>query len=608
VLPGVLVLAGLGAGATTASATTYEVTSSADRGAHTLRWAISSANANVGSDLITFDVGGATPHQISLRSDLPTITDPVEIDGYTQPGALASPDAATPAEPQIVIDAALATRGLRLETDGSTVRGLVIQAADGGQGAFFLADGIQVEGDVNHVVGNFIGTDATGALAVRNIGDGIQVEGDGNVIGGVSPEERNVISSNPDNVHVYTGTGNQILGNLIGTDANGAAALGGGGGIVVDSDQNQIGESATGAGNVISGNLTGLELLGDSNTVEGNMIGTTPGGDQKLANNYDGVEISGDDNVIGGAANGQPNVISANGWHGIWIDHAAVGDPAEGNRIEGNLIGTDLTGTQPLGNDGDGVRVWNSASNTIGGVRPGTGNVIAANGDEGIAIEDKGDPADDNRILGNRIGTDASGALDLGNGEQGVLIAANHTHVGNGGATGENIIAFNAEQAVEVAFTGADNTIRHNSFAHNGDARAIYLQPSGGGNGSVNDPLDADSGGNGLQNYPVITSAIRSGATTTVAFTLDSLPSTAYHVELYGDPIYASITGGDQGCGQGKTWLGSIKVTTDATGHADDEINTTTPFVFVRATATQTNSSTSQTSPCKTVALTPPPL
>jgi hypothetical protein len=84
-----------------------------------------------------------------------------------------------------------------------------------------------------------------------------------------------------------------------------------------------------------------------------------------------------------------------------------------------------------------------------------------------------------------------------------------------------------------------------------------------------------------------------------VAFTLDSLPSTAYHVDLYGDPIYASSTGGGQGCGQGKTWLGSIKVTTDATGHADDEIDPTTPFVFVRATATQTNSSTSQTSPCK---------
>src|SRR3954447_23628264 len=170
-----------GAASASASAATYEVTSRADAGTNTLRWAINSANASANTsgenDLITFDIAGANPQTIALRSDLPTVTDPVTIDGYTQTGATPAVDAATPAEPQIVVNATQATRGLRLETDGSTVRGLVVQAADGGQGIFFLADGIQVDGDANHIVGDFIGTDATGTAAVRNIGDGIQVEG-----------------------------------------------------------------------------------------------------------------------------------------------------------------------------------------------------------------------------------------------------------------------------------------------------------------------------------------------------------------------------------------------------------------------------------------------
>src|SRR4051812_40377631 len=279
-----------GVASASASAATYEVTRADDAGTNTLRWAINSANANLSeNDLITFDIAGANPQTIALRSDLPTVTDPVTIDGYTQTGATPAVDAATPAEPQIVVNATQATRGLRLETDGSTVRGLVVQAADGGQGIFFLADGIQVDGDANHIVGDFIGTDATGTAAVRNIGDGIQVEGDGNVIGGTAAADRNVIASNPDNVHIYSGTGNSVLGNLIGTDAFGATALGGGGGVVVDANDNTIGGSSPGAGNVISGNLYGVELTGAQNAVAGNLIGTTPDGTDRLGNAYDGI-------------------------------------------------------------------------------------------------------------------------------------------------------------------------------------------------------------------------------------------------------------------------------------------------------------------------------
>lgn len=191
-----------------------------------------------------------------LADSGPSVTGKVSIDGYTQPGAVEAPDSSTPAQPQIVIDANRVTRGIRIAGDGSELRGLVVQGADGGAGIFFLADGLQVDGNDNRITGNFIGTDETGPAAVPNIGDGVQVNGDDNVVGGAAAQDRNVISANPDNVHVYSGAGSEILGNLIGTDSTGKQSLGNGSdGIVIqDSGWNTIGGSQAGAGNVVAGN------------------------------------------------------------------------------------------------------------------------------------------------------------------------------------------------------------------------------------------------------------------------------------------------------------------------------------------------------------------
>ncbi|MFN8459054.1 MAG: FG-GAP-like repeat-containing protein, partial [Anaerolineae bacterium] len=52
-----------------------------------LREAINAANALPGSQTITFNIPGVGPHTISPNSALPYITDPVTIDGSTQPGA-----------------------------------------------------------------------------------------------------------------------------------------------------------------------------------------------------------------------------------------------------------------------------------------------------------------------------------------------------------------------------------------------------------------------------------------------------------------------------------------------------------------------------------------
>jgi hypothetical protein len=149
---------------------------------------------------------------IGLQTNLPSITGKVSIDGYTQPGAVEAPDSSTPAQPQIVIDAQRVTRGIRIAGDGSELRGLVVQGADGGAGIFFLADGLQVDGNDNRITGNFIGTDETGLAAVPNLvgttaaGDaavpngheGVYVAGDDNAIGGPQDGQGNVVAGNGD--------------------------------------------------------------------------------------------------------------------------------------------------------------------------------------------------------------------------------------------------------------------------------------------------------------------------------------------------------------------------------------------------------------------------
>src|SRR5271154_3403576 len=68
----------------------YSVINTLDSGAGSLRQAILDANVHAnqgGPDLIAFNIAGTSVHTISPSTALPTITDPVIIDGYSQPGS-----------------------------------------------------------------------------------------------------------------------------------------------------------------------------------------------------------------------------------------------------------------------------------------------------------------------------------------------------------------------------------------------------------------------------------------------------------------------------------------------------------------------------------------
>lgn len=232
----------------------------------------------------------------------------------------------------------------------------------------------------NLIEGNRIGTDLTGTLAVGNGGDGITLENSaGNTIGGTTAAARNIISGNGRLIHNSAGInisgnspGNLIEGNYIGVDATDQISIKSvGSGVLINGSSGvTIGGTAAGAGNVITGNQgDGVSIIGSTaaaNVVQGNFIGTTPGG-AILGNQFHGVYIANgaNNNEIGGTASGAGNLIDFNGGDGVLIGNdplvagstpAGAGNAVEGNSIYANAqIGIDLgSGDGPTLNDSAG--------------------------------------------------------------------------------------------------------------------------------------------------------------------------------------------------------------------------------------------------------------
>jgi hypothetical protein len=159
-------------------------------------------------------------------------------------------------------------------------------------------------------------------------------------------------------------------------------------------------------------------------------------------------------------------------------------------------------------------------------------------------------------VVGNRIGTTASGTSALGNFE-GVRISngATNNSVGEGTLAGSNTIAFNDNCGVFVTeATSNGNAISRNSIFSNGDL-GIDLNNDGV---TPNDSLDVDSGPNGLQNRPSLGSAKTVSGTTTVKGNPSSEAGKTYKVEFYSNPSG----------NEGKKFIGTKSVTTGADGKA----------------------------------------
>jgi hypothetical protein len=466
----------------------------------------------------------------------------------------------------------------------------------------------------NVVQGNAIGTEKSGTLALGNGGSGVFIAASENIVA------RNLISGNegrgiyvsddtsaqtqssqPAGVAPVPANDNLIAGNGLGVNVNVTSAIPNGesGVELAGANNTVVGGTSDLARNFISGNGESGVLIrefGSGNQVIGNYIGVgfSDPPEPSIGNAENGVSI--DDapgNIIGGPG-GARNVISANNFFGISIR----GTQSTGNTIQGNYIGTESSGEAALGNQYFGITVVDSASQTlIGGDADGEGNVISANGSHGIFF-DTG--AHENTIAGNLIGTDASGESPLGNAGDGINLGNPDVfaNVVGGTADGEgNVIAHNGEDGVVVSGPETvSNAILRNSIHSNGSL-GIDL-----GNDGItsNDPGDIDPDANHLQNFPVLTAVIAGAGKTSIQGSLNSHPATQYRLEFFISPQCDP-----SGNGEGRSYIGFINVTTNASGNATFlAIANTQILSGVHMTVTATDLSTSDTSefsPCEAV-------
>lgn len=326
------------------------VTNTSDSGSGSLRSAIAGANAN-GSGLITFNLGtGCGPHVITLSSPLPTITAPIIVNGYSQPGSSAN-------DLDIGDDASLC---IILESGSASVtRGLVVPAS-AGDGVSLFAEGLAFSnfsdtaidlgaGSGHLIVGNRFGGTASGhALLPNGIGVQLDAAAHDSTVGGDDDGAHNILSSaTGSGIALFQGThDNQIIGNLIGVGWNG---------------------DASGHFTNLGNGTRGIYLAGHDNEVSGNWIGD----------------------------NAQAGIAVANGG-------------ATGNRIENNHIGFDWGTTGPYGNGQAGIHFEGSAGDAPSANKV-LDNVIYDNATEGVWVE----IGQDNRIRRNSIGNNGGLGIDL---------------------------------------------------------------------------------------------------------------------------------------------------------------------------------------------------
>ncbi|HEX3143816.1 MAG TPA: choice-of-anchor Q domain-containing protein [Pyrinomonadaceae bacterium] len=487
----------------------------------------------------------------------------------------------------------------------------------------------------------------------NNQGVTIENDSEGNVIGCEQIEGDNLISGNTDaGVMVRDTLGftpNFVQGNFIGTDRTGKAARPNNRGVVFDNAAgNVIGFPPY--GNVISGNITnGIEITGEScadNYVLGNLIGTDLTGKAALGNQGSGILISNSSyNTIGDGFPGDGNLISANNDEGI----ALLGSSY--NLIQGNFIGTDITGNvvPQLGNGSHGIEVYMtgpvySTDNIIGGPnlcdcveeraqKPGSVQKDKAAVQStmarksGLAKAGARKPFADMLAAANRNASTTERVASLAMRQQAATPSANIespsasqrttpnrsaavTLLDSGppaipNTSTSNTIAGNAGDGVRVSSSGdVNNLISMNLiFANTGlgiDLAGDGVTPN---DTSLTDPNDTDDGANHLQNFPRITGY--DANTSTVSGILDSGGPPAsepngvedFTIEIFRNPSGCDLSGN----GEGQEYVGSGTATLVSPGHYTFSVivtGTVQAGQTYTATATDFNGNTSEFSPC----------
>jgi CSLREA domain-containing protein len=464
-----------------------------------LREAINAANGSPGTNTIIFNIPTSGQHSIKPSTPLPALTESTIIDATTQP-----------TQQPIELDGSLTTdsNGLTITGGNSIIRGMVINQFD--------LHGIRITGQGNNrIEGSSIGTEITGSISKPNGGGIAIIDSPNNIIGGNTPETRNIISGNNLDGIVIANPGssfNRVEGNFIGTDVSGKMALGNGRmgvlvshleGTDVGATRNVIGgieETVGGIGcsgvcNIISGNrVDGINIFeANDNIVAGNLVGIDVEGSNTLSNGGSGINIGNShDNIVGGSVEQARNVISGNVLQGIELVSDSMGQETYKNSIVGNFIGTNIEGTQSIGNTAGIVIVsingGKTYDNLVGGTNgkssgvacSGKCNLISGNREDGLIIQGPGSA--NNKIMGNLIGTTFNGIEGLGNGNSGVFIDSTPNNFIGGTIPGSlNVISGNTVDGIVLAgLDSRENNIQGNLIGtDHGGSRALGNGRSG---------------------------------------------------------------------------------------------------------------------------------
>lgn len=362
---------------------------------------------------------------------------------------------------------------------------------------------------------------------------------------------------------VITSSRNTIVGNYIGTSADGSS-----------TSPNSLGalEISRAEENVIVGNIlqTSIDLFDAPRTViAGNLIGINRAGTAAIGPISE-LFVGGDSNftTIGGVSPSERNVIVASiAVHG-----------GTGCVIVGNNIGTDITGRVALATVGISLK---GRGHRVGGSTASHRNVISG----GIRFYE----GSDHEIQGNFIGVAADGVTPISQGGGRIEFfneSISTITIGDVPGGSGNVIDGSLSHAIGVTPLSTRVKIRGNSMIRTRARVGIDLNRDGE---TPNDRGDADSGANMLQNHPLLSGTSQDGETV-LNGTLDSTPSTTFLIDFYTNTDFAS--------GLNRIdWTATTTATTDATGVGTFVFRTSAPLHTISATATDPQGNSSEFSP-----------
>ena len=346
------------------------------------------------------------------------------------------------------------------------------------------------------VEGNYIGTNEAGGAAISNAGGGVNISGANSIIrnnlisgntGPNSPTGVNISANWENSLAGSLGTiyaspdGTQVVGNIIGLNAAGTAALPNETGVSNNGPNVTIGGSQPGQRNVIAGNNRNGIGLGTSfvnatnapvasaagSVIRGNYIGLDATGTVKIVNGQGGINSSAANVTIGGPSAADGNFV-ANGLNlpAINLTRQTSGPvvfDSGSSLVQNNVIGMAPDLTTRLDSPASGITVQTANNQVLQNIVAGNGTIANPRS----AIDLFSSFASGNVVRGNYVGTTAAGLIGLGNFGWGISINdASGNTIGGATAADRNVIVGNSSGAILIV-TSAGGSANNNVISGN---------------------------------------------------------------------------------------------------------------------------------------------